>query len=447
MADAPANIEEVQLDHENRKTSLGGQSRYFILLMITLVCSANYLNRQVLTVLLEPIRRELALSDTQVGFLNGIAFTFINVTLAVPVARLADRWSRRKVIVIAVTFSSAMAILCGLAQNFLQLFIARFGVGAGQSGNSAPAHAFVGDLFPREQRATAISILLLSTSIGIALGFLWGGWALGEFGWRRTFILGAIPGLVIGVVALFTLPESQKGMSDGVRSPLPQPPFYSVIEQLWGIRSLRNMTFACSLQTFLQMGLTSWIPSFLMRSYKLPPATVGTGMAIAFGAGLTIGGMVGGRLLDVLGRRDLRWHFWIPTVAVVLAAGSSAIAFVVPPHYFFVLIGLQIFFGSLFASALTAITQALVPIAIRATAIACLLFIINSVAMGIGPQFIGIASDLLHPAFGDDSLRIALLGSAIVSLPAAFFYYRANRTYKTDIAVADARNKALSLNL
>ncbi len=420
--------------------SLSSSRRYYALFVLTLVCTANFFNRQVLTLLLEPIRRELSLNDTQVGFLTGIAFTFVNVTLSIPVARLADRWSRRKVIALAVTVWSAMTIFCGLAQNFVQLFLARMGVGAGQAGGSPPCHALTGDLFPREQRSTAIAILLMSTPLGMALGFLWGGWALADFGWREAFILAGLPGLLIGALVLFSLPEPRKGMADGVRAPLQQPPFGATVRLLWSIRSLRNMTIASMLQTFLQMGLTLWVPSFLMRSYGMSPRTVGTGMALAFGVGLIVGTLVGGRLIDVLGRRDPRWHFWIPTVASLLAATCSVAAFTGPPRDVFLLLGAQIVFGSIFASSMTAIAQSLVPIAVRATTIACVLFVINVVAIGIGPQVMGIVSDLLRASYGEDSLRITLIGSAMSALPAAVFFFLASLTYRSDLAAAERRN-------
>jgi len=437
MNQMATNLESVTT--ERAAESMTAARRYYALFVLTLVCTANFFNRQVLTLLLEPIRHELSLSDTQVGFLTGIAFTFVNVTLSIPVARLADRWSRRKVIALAVAVWSTMTVFCGLAQSFVQLFLARMGVGAGQAGGSPPSHALTGDLFPREQRATAIAVLLLSTPLGMALGFLWGGWGLGELGWRQAFILAGLPGFLISALVLFTLPELRKGMADGVRAPLQQPTFWVTVRLLWSIRSLRNMTIACMLQTFLQMGLTLWVPSFLMRSYGLSPKTVGTGMALAFGIGLTVGTLLGGRLIDVLGRREVRWHFWIAAVAVVLAASCSLGAFTGPPRYVFLLLGAQIMFGSFFASSLTAISQSLVPVAVRATTIACVLFVINVFAIGIGPQVMGIVSDLLRAAYGEDSLRITLIGSAMSAFPAALLYFLASLTYRSDLAAADVR--------
>jgi len=419
-------------------------TRYYVVALLTLVGTANFLDRQVLSILLEPIRHDLSLNDTQVGFLGAVAFTFIYVTLAIPAARLADRWSRRKVIALAVSFWSLMTMACGFANTFVQLISARFGVGVGESAGSAPSQAFVGDLIPRERRATAMAFLLLSTPLGIALGFLWGGWALGRFGWREAFIVAGIPGLILGPLVLFTLPEIPKGMSDGIRKPLHQVPLLATIRLLWTTASFRNMIFAATLQTFLTLGMSTWVPSFLVRSYGLSPRLIGAGLAIAYGSGVGIGSLAGGRLMDVLGRRDLRWHFWTPTIAVLLSSSLAACAFVAPPRYVFLFMGLQVMFGALFASPMVAITQILAPVAARATASACALFVINTIALGLGPQAVGITSDLLRSTFGENSLRIALLGACGIGLPAAVFFYRASVTYRSDVAAAERRIAAES---
>jgi MFS family permease len=316
--------------------------------------------------------------------------------------------------------------------------LARFGVGVGEAGGTAPSMALVGDLFPRERRGMAISILLLSTPLGMALGLLWGGWAVHELGWRRTFFLAGLAGAFIGPLVYFTLPEIRKGMSDGVRVPLQQPPFGATVRLLWSIRSLRNMMFAVTLQNFLTMGLTAWIPSFLGRSYGYSSGKIGAGLAVAIGSGLASGLLLGAPLIFSLGRRDLRWHFWVPTLATFTAGCLAASTFVVPPQYVFWLIGLQIMFGALFASLMGVITQMLVPVAVRATATACILFVANSVAIGLGPQIVGILSDVLRGTFAENSLRIALLCSTSVGVPAAIFYYRASLTYREDLTAADA---------
>jgi MFS family permease len=435
-----SSVHESERDYQTAEAWSAGL-RHYVLFVLTLVCTSNFFNRQVFTLLLEPIRHELSLNDTQVGFLTGIAFTFMNVTLSIPVARLADRWSRRKVVALAVAMWSLMTILCGLAQNFVHLLLARMGVGAGQAGGTPPCYALAGDVFPRGQRSTAIAILLMSTPLGMALGFLWGGWTLGQLGWRQAFILAGLPGLVLCALMLFTVPEARKESVGGIRTPLQQPPLSSTVRLLWSIRTLRNMTFAAALQTFLLMGLTLWIPSFLMRSYAMSPKLIGTGMALAFGIGFTVGTLVGGRLIDVLGRRDSRWHFWIPTVASLLTVMLAVAALQGPPRYFFLLLGAQITFGSVFASSMPAIAQSLVPVDVRATAIACALFVINVFAIGIGPQLIGIVSDMLRGAHGEDSLRVTLIVCAISTLPAMLFFHLSSRTYRSDLAAADTHNQ------
>jgi MFS family permease len=347
------------------------------------------------------------------------------------------------VIAMAVSIWSVMTISCGLAQNFVQLFLSRMGVGIGEAGGSPASQAVVGDLFRREQRATAMSFLSVSSSIGMALGLLWGGLALGKVGWRGAFLLAGVPGLILGPLVLFTLPKAPRGLSDGIRKALPQPPFPATIRLLWSIRSFRYMVTALAFQSFLVLGVSTWIPSFLARSHGLSASTIGKGLAIVFGTANVAGTLIGGRLIDVLGRRDLRWHFWVPTVTIFITGVFAAAFFCAPTQYVFPLLGAQQLFGYMFAGSALAITQSLAPVAVRATASACLWFVIFLVATGIGPQAIGFASDLLRPAFGEESLRIALLGATGFVLPAVFFFYRASLTYRSDLAAADARNRAV----
>jgi len=438
------NQTSIPVRPRGREVVVGTATRYYVLFVLMLVGASNYLDRQVLTILLEPIRHEMSLNDTQIGFITGIAFTLLYVTLGIPAARLADRWSSRKVIAVSVSIWSVMTISCGLAQNFVQLFLARMGVGVGEAGGSPASQALVGDLFRREYRATAMSFLSISSSLGMALGLLWGGLALGKIGWRGAFMLAGLPGLILGPLVLFTIPHATRGQADGIHETLPQPPFLATVRLLWSIRSFRYMVLALAFQSFLILGLSTWTPSFLARSHGLSASTIGKGLAIVFGTANVAGTLIGGRLIDVLGRRDLRWHFWVPTVTIALTGAFATAFFCAPPRYVFLLLGAQQLFGYMFAGSALAITQSLAPVAVRATASACLWFVIFLVATGLGPQAIGFASDLLRPAFGEESLRVALLGATSLVLPAVFFFYRASLTYSSDLAAADARNRAVS---
>ncbi|MET0269013.1 MAG: MFS transporter [Sphingomonas sp.] len=420
--------------------------RYYVLLILTLVSSVSILDRQIMTMLVEPIRKELALSDTQIGLLTGVAFAIVYVIFCIPIARLADRWSRRKMIALAVTAWSIMTMLCGAAQNAVHLFIARFGVGLGESGGSPSTFAFVGDVFPRHQRATAMSVLSLSSPIGLSVGLAFGGWALAHYGWRAAFVLAGVPGVILGLLVILTFPHVRSGASDGVKADMAPVPFMDTIRLFGTIRALPNMTIAATLQAIISSAMITWIPAFLTRSHHMAPAAIGASLGAALGLGSLIGHIAGGPLLDWLGKRDLRWHFWVPMITAPITGLLAAAAFLGPLSIVFVSLGLMLLLSGLFAGPIFAIAMSLSPAAARATVAAWIVMVMNGVALGLGPQVLGIASDLLRPAFGEESLRYALLGAAFASIPAAFFYYRASRTYLSDISTTDAINRSAALN-
>jgi MFS family permease len=416
--------------------------RYYCLLILTLVATMSTLDRQIMNILLEPIRKELGLSDTEMGLLTGLAFAFVYATLCIPAARIADRWSRRKMVALAITSYSVMTILCGAARNGLQMFVARFGVGAGEACGNSSGHALVGDLFPRRERATAMTVLMLSAPVGMALGLVFGGWALQAFGWRTAFVLVGIPGLILGPLVFFTIPEIGKGMADGVKHAPPAQPFGHTLKALWSCRAFPNMIFGATVTAMAAMGAMTWLPAFLARSHGMSHAAIGAALGASVGVGSIFGHILGGPLIDWLGRRDLRWHLWVPMLTNPVAALLAATAFLAPLDYVFPLLAMQMFLSGLFTAPMIAIVMNLAPVAARATASAILGFVMNIVGMGLGPQIIGIASDLLKPAFGVESLRYALLGSTALGLVGALLYFRASLTYRADLAMVDARNAA-----
>lgn len=415
--------------------------RWYMLIVLAMVGSVSIIDRQIINILIESIRRDLSLSDSQIGFVTGLAFAATYMVMCIPAARLADRWSRPRVIAIAVTVWSVMTVLCGAAQNFMQLFLARVGVGFGEAGGNAPSQAIVGDIFPRQRRATAMSILLLASPIGVGTGLLFGGWAVEQFGWRTTFLLAGLPGLILGPLVFLTFPKVRKGMADGVRAELPPLSFFATLRQLFTIRTIPYLTLAGTLTALLSMGISSWVPAFLLRSHGLSQSEIGSSLGLALGVGSLIGHIVGGPALDMLGKRDLRWHFWVPMVTVPTAGLLAAAAFLAPIGQVFWLLALQVMLAGLIAGPMVAIVMTLAPVQARATASACIFLVISSLGVGLGPQLIGIISDLLRPAHGEESLRWALLSATLLAVPALLSYLMASRHYRADIAAAQERNK------
>jgi MFS family permease len=424
-------------------TSVSPATRYYVLFVLMLVGTMCTLDRQIVNILVEPIRRDLALNDTQMGFLTGMAFTLVFVTMCIPAARLADRWSRSKVIAVAMTIWSIMTLLCGVAQNATQLFIARFGVGFGEAGGSAPSHALVGDIFPRHQRATAMAILVVSASLGMGLGLFLGGRSLDAFGWRTTFFLAGLPGLFLVPLLLFTFPKVPRGMVDGADPTRPNESFLSTVRILWSIKAMPNMMLAATLQTVVSTGMLAWIPAFLSRSHGLDHSTIGAKLGLSLGLGSLLGHLAGGPLADLLGRRDLRWHLWVPAITAPITGCLAVIALKGSVELVFPLLGVLVMISALSSGPLLAITMNLAPVTARATASACLYLVINAVGLGLGPQIVGIISDLFRPAFGEQSLRMALLCASTVVIPASYFFYQASRSYLANMKQIDAINKNL----
>jgi MFS family permease len=426
------------VDPERAAPPLSTAVRYYVLIVLMLTSAMSIVDRQILSILIEPVRTDLHLSDTGMGFLTGIAFSMVYTRTCIPVARLADRWSRTWLVAAAIGLWSVMTMLCGAAGSAAQLFVARLGVGAGEAGGTAPTHALVSDLFPRHRRGTAMSILTLCAPLGMGAGMAAGGWVLQNYGWRATFVAAGLPGLLLALIVRFSFPVVPKGMADGLVRVQDPPPFVQTIRLLFAIRALRYLTLGGMLSSSIVMGATTWLPPFLSRSHHLGQAAIGGGLGAALGIGALIGSLSGGPLSDWLGRYDLRWHFWIPTVTVPLSGLLTLAALFAPVAAIWPLVGAAMLLSALFAGPTLAIAMNLAPVAARGVAAACLAVVVNSLAIAIGPQIVGSLSDLLSPAFGVESLRAALACLPLLAVPAAWMFWLASRTYRSELAYAGA---------
>lgn len=416
--------------------------RGYILFLLTLIAGVAAIDRQILFVLVEGIRHEFQLSDKQIGALTGMAFAITFVVASIPIARLADRRPRRLVIGAAVSLWSVMTALSGLAQNFTMLFTARVGVGLGEAGAAAPSQALISDMFPPRQRATAMSIYLIGAPVGVAVGLGLGGWILQHHGWRWALVAAGVPGIVLGPLMLFTVRDIAKGAADGITRTFAQPSLIATARAIGGIRSLPWLMAGATLQALLATGLMNWIPAFLQRSHGLSPAMIGASLGAAVGAGQLIGHIAGGPLSDWLGRRDLRWPLWLGAFLCLLAGMLALGAFAGPVATFFPLIGLQIFVSGLFSSPLLSLVVSLPPVWARATTVAAMFMVMQLIGMGLGPMAIGALSDALHPAYGEESLRMALILSLLMAFPAALSFFMASRSYVADHRAASALREA-----
>lgn len=408
--------------------------RNYALGVLVVVYTFNFIDRQILSILLEPIKQDLGLSDSALGMLTGFAFALFYATLGIPIARFADRSNRRNLIAWALAIWSAMTAVSGLAQNFWHLLLARIGVGVGEAGCSPPAHSMLADYFPTENRATALGIYSLGIPFGILFGFIAGGWLNEFFGWRVAFFIVGVPGLLLAILVRFTLREPPRGMAEGRVADEEQPTIMETFRFLWSKRSFRHMAVGGGLTAFVGYGVITWVPSFLIRSYGMSTGDVGTYLGLILGIPGGIGIALGGYLADRYGARDTRWYLWIVSVALIAST----------PLFFGVYLSntafaslmfliLPILLGNFYQATTFSQTQGLVSLRMRSVSAAVLLFILNMIGLGAGPQAVGILSDILQPSYGDESLRYALLILSTVQIWAAYHYYQAGKSLKDDL--------------
>lgn len=408
--------------------------RNYALGVLVVVYTFNFIDRQILSILLEPIKQDLGLSDSALGMLTGFAFALFYATLGIPIARFADRSNRRNLIAWALAIWSAMTAVSGLAQNFWHLLLARIGVGVGEAGCSPPAHSMLADYFPTENRATALGIYSLGIPFGILFGFIAGGWLNEFFGWRVAFFIVGVPGLLLAILVRFTLREPPRGMAEGRVADEEQPTIMETFRFLWSKRSFRHMAVGGGLTAFVGYGVITWVPSFLIRSYGMSTGDVGTYLGLILGIPGGIGIALGGYLADRYGSRDTRWYLWIVSVALIASTplffgvylSSTAFA-----SLMFLI--LPILLGNFYQATTFSQTQGLVSLRMRSVSAAVLLFILNMIGLGAGPQAVGILSDILQPSYGDESLRYALLTLSTVHIWAAYHYYQAGKSLKDDL--------------
>ncbi len=424
--------------HEPARALITPEYRRYALLVLLLVLTSSHLDRQILAILLEPIKHELVLSDTQLGFLSGIAFAIFYATLGIPMAMWADRGNRRNIIALALTMWSGMTMLCGLAANFWQLALTRIGVGVGEAGAYPPSHSILADLYPPGERATAMGTFSLGINFGLLLGFLVGGWINQWYGWRAAFWVAGAPGLVLALLVRCSLREPPRGYAEGLQMVSHDAPSLgAVVKFMWSTPALRHVVAGTTLASFVGYGVVLWLPAFLVRSHGLKSGAVGTALALLFGVFGGVGTYMGGRLADRLAKHDLRWNVWAVSAALLLALPFSLSFYLAQSTpVAFALSLVPALLGGMYLGPSFALNQGLVALRMRSVASAILLFVTNIIGLGLGPQTVGILSDLFSSRYGNESLRYALLSLACLNVWTAFHYFMASRTLQADLAGA-----------
>jgi len=414
-----------------------GQRRYTLFLLLLIFTFSN-IDRHILSVLLEPIKHDLNLSDTQLGFLSGLAFAVFYSTLGIPIAMYADRRGRKHVILIAIAVWSAMTVLCGMAANFIQLALARMGVSIGEAGSSPPSNSMIADLYPPHRRATAMAIFSLGINIGIFGGFMVGGWINDLYGWRAAFYVVGVPGLIIAAVGWLTMREPPRGHADGLMgTPIVTPPLGSVFKHVWETKSIRHIIAGASLSAFVGYGGVAWTASYLIRNHGMTTTEAGRIIGAYVGIAGGLGVYAGGVLADRLGRRDHRWSLWLVALAGLLSA-PFYVGFLLTDNTELALAlwAVPVFVSVFYIGSTGAFVQGLTPLGMRSVVPAVNLLIINVIGLGLGPMTVGVLSDLFAPSLGNDSLRYALLVVSNAWLWGGLHFYLASRTLNRDLSLA-----------
>jgi len=412
----------------------GMRGRTYILVILTLVYVVNYLDRQILAILMPQIQTEFHLTYQQVGDLIGPAFAFVYAVLGVPLAVIADRANRRNIIAASLAVFSLMTLVSSYTRGFWSMAAARFGTGIGEAGTGPSINSVIADLYAPAERASALSFYTAGLNIGLLIAFFGGGWLSDHYGWRVAIMTAGVPGLILTLLLLLTVREPRRGLVEALPDSNP-PSFVSVVKYLWSQRSFRWMAIGTSFSSFGGYAGIAFIPTFLKVSHHMTQAQVGVALALLTGVAGAIGTYLAGVFADRFGARDVRWNMYVPIVGGFIAlpfapvfylSSSTAVALaaaVVPATM-----------GAIYVGPAYSIAQGLVPLRMRARSVAILLLILNVIGLGFGPPVVGLVADLLKPAFGVDALRYAMLTTILTGLTGAFCYWRASATLKADLA-------------
>ena len=440
-----------RLTAERRGMKEAAYKSYLLAVLLTIL-AFNYVDRFALGLVLQEIKLDLHLSDTQLGLLSGIAFALFYSVMGIPIARWADRGNRVAIIAVTTGLWSAAVALCGMAANFLQLLLIRIGVAVGEAGCIPPAHSLIADHFTRAERPRALARYMLGAPLSLLIGYFLAGWLNEFYGWRITFVLLGLPGLALSALARFTLKEPRRGESlsnaarglgatalSGVEvavlSPA-QPSLKRVVVTLVSNTTFRHLLLCFSVVLFFGYGILQWQPAFFIRSYGLRTGELGTWFAVIYGIGGILGTYLGGELASRHAGQNERLQLKVMAVVYASFALISTFVYLSRNRYLaFGLMGLAAVVGGTTTGPLFATIQTLVPQQMRAMSIAMVYLFANLIGMGLGPLAAGALSDALRPWAGEESLRYALLTLCPGYLWGGWHLWRASKTVTSDLAV------------
>jgi MFS family permease len=421
----------------------------YVLGVVLIVMIFNIVDRTITSILLQQIKRDLDLSDRQLGVLVGLAFALLYSVASLPIARLADRGSRRTIVALGLLAWSAATAVTALVGNFWQLLAARMAVGIGEAAGSAPSQSLISDYVPPERRARGLSVVSIGAVAGLAVGQIAGGWLGQWYGWRAAFVIAGLPGIAVALLVRFTVDEPPRGHSEGGMAAGLAASFGESLRYMLSLPSFVWLLVAGSLALIASMGRNLWEPTFLIRVYDMREGAAGTWYFLIGPLPAALGIYLGARLADRLGRIDARWYMWVPVIGQVLATPLQT-GFVLWPEdhriglpgglpalpVAFLLSAAGAVVGSLFTAPMLAVTQNLVRPNMRALAAAFSTAVHGLIGHGLGPLVVGDLSDRLTPAYGVHAIRYALVFATLMPLLSALFCLLCARTLRADLARA-----------
>jgi MFS family permease len=420
-----------------------GNSTRALLWTLLVVYIFNFLDRQIVNILAEPIKNDLGLSDTQIGLMTGLAFALFYTVLGIPIARYADRPKSNRVGIISVSLAiwSGMTVLCGLAQNYAQLLAARIGVGVGEAGCTPAAMSLITDAVPAEKRSSAIAFYGLGVPIGSLLGMVVGGALYDAYGWRTAFMVVGLPGVVMAALILLVLKDPRKlGLRATIATPAPTPNalgFFEAMAEIGKSRAFVLLAIGASITAFLAYGKTTWAAILFIRNYGLSPGEAGTVLGVFIGLAGVFGTWFGGWLADRWGRTDKRHILTGPAIAMTVAAPLLFLGYYQTDWVWAVaILTLPTILNSMYYGPTYGLVQGLVRPEARATATSIMLFCQNLIGLGLGPLLFGMMSDAFKPMAGEDSVRWVLYGASWLGLIPALFFFLASRRLSADLKSA-----------
>ncbi len=410
------------------------------LALLTLIATVQFFDRALFVVIMEPIKQEFALSDSQLGVMAGLSYAAAFALAGIPLGRLADRTNRRNMLAGLLAVWAVMVGMAGSAGNFITLIAARIGIGAMDAGGQPCSVSMIADLYPTERRASAVAMYYVGVPLGMAAGFMLGGLLASHLGWRKALFVAAVPGMLLALAFLVWVREPNRGASDDlVHSTDVAPGLGETLRFVWGQRSLTLLIAASVLVTAASSAMMSWIGSLLIRSHGLSLEQVGLMTAICMGGFGALGTLLFGRLADRLGASDMRWQPRLMALGALMIAlfggavclaSNVAVAAVALAAFAACVAGLN---GPSYA-----LSQTLVRLRMRGTSMSVMLVLLNLIGVGVGPTLAGALSDVLAVHFGVDSVRWAMLGVLLFCFPAVLLFWRASFYINHDLKrVAD----------